>query len=193
MDKELSVWIEILRHTTDKNEYIGDSHGFMLHIFSTLKHTLPDYDWPAGDKKLEKDVKWHLKHFNMPAWNRVMEKLVHGGEDDGLKVAMEQLMAYKVKSPRLHGFPGVLPHYLLKDYKFPSESHHITMHGMVRTLVDIIDEARATMKRPLQRTGDMSYVFELYKQDLKDLKAWVDLKTDDENDFLTSIYRSVGI
>ena len=159
----------------------------MLHIFSTLKHTLPDYDWEAADKKLESEVFWHLKHFNMPAWNRIMEKLVHGDKYDDLQVAMEQLMAYEVKSPRLPGFPGVLAPYLLIDFKFPPETHHITMDGMVRTLIEIINEARVSMKRPLERTDKMPHVFKLYKQDLKDLK------TDDQNDFLEWIHSSIGV
>ena len=187
VDGRLSVWIEIVRHTTNKTEHVGDDHRLILHIFSTLKHTLPDYDWEAADKKLENEVIWHLEHFNMPAWNRIMEKLVHGEKYDGLQVAMEQLMAYEVKSPRLPGFPGVLAPYLLIDFKFPPETHHITMNGMVRTLIEIINEARVSMKRPLERTDKMPHVFKLYKQDLKDLK------TDDQNDFLEWIHSSIGV
>ena len=164
----------------------------MLHIFSTLKHTLPDYDWAAADKKLEDDVVWHLEHFKMPAWNRIMEELVHDDKYDGLQVAMEQLMAYKVGSPRLPGLPRVLEPYRLKDFKFPTETHHITMYGMVLTLIKIIDEARASMKKPLERTDQMPHVFKLYKQDLKNLKAMVGPKTDDQNDFLKWIHSSIG-
>ena len=194
VDGRLSVWIEIVRHTTDKTEYVGDDHRFMLHIFSTLKHTLPDYDWAAADKKLEKEVIWHLEHFNMPAWNRIMEKLVHDDKYDDLQIAMKQLMAHEVKSPRLAGMPAVLAPYLLRDFKFPPETHHITMDGMVRTLIGIINEVRV-MKAAAQsyvRTKD-HHVFKLYKQDLEDLKARVGSKIDDQNNFLESIHSSVGI
>ncbi len=193
VDRRLSVWIEIVRHTTDKTQYVGDDHRFMLHIFSTLKDTLPDYDSAAADEKLEKDVKWHLEHFNMPAWNRIMEKLVRGDKYDGLQVAMEQLMAYEVNSPRLPRLPRVLAPYSLRGFKFPPETHRITMEGMVRTLIEIIDEARASMKHPLETTDKMHHVSKLYKQDLKDLKARVGPKTDDQNGFLESIHSSIGI
>ena len=114
----------------------------------------------------------------MPAWNRIMEKLVHGEKDDGLQVAMKQLVAYEVQSPRLPGLPGVLAPYALKDFKFPPETHHITMDGMVHTLIEIIIEARVSMKKPLERTDKMPHIVMLYKQDLKDLK------TDDQNNFV---------
>lgn len=136
LDGRLSVWIEIVRHTTDKLEYVCNDRGFTLHIIFTLKHTLPDYGWPAADEKLQRDLKYHLGHFDMPAWSRIMEKLAHGNEYDSLQVAMEQLRAYAVKSPRLPGLDGVQAPSLV-----PPESHHITMDGMVHTLTEIINEA----------------------------------------------------
>ena len=50
LDERLSVWIEIVRHTTDKYEHVENDRLFTLHIFSTLKHTLPDYGWPVADE-----------------------------------------------------------------------------------------------------------------------------------------------
>ena len=201
VDGKLSVWIEIVRHTADKTEYVGEDHRFMLHIFSTLKHTLPDYDWAAADKKLENEVVRHLEHFNMPAWNRIMEKLVRD-EYDGLQFAMEQLMAKEVKSSRLPGLPAVLAPYLLRDFKFPPVTHHITMNGMVLDLIKIINKARkwkdpaqgyVSIEKALQGMAEMPHVFKLYKQDLEDLKARVGPKTDDQSDFLKSIHSGVGI
>ena len=198
----LSVWIEIVRHTTDKAHYVKDDHRFMLHIFSTLKHTLPDYDYPSADKKLEEDVKWHLEHFNMPAWNRILEKLVHRDEDDNLKVAVDQLMAYKVQSPQLLGRPALLTPYLRQDIKFPREIQHITMESMVDTLVDIIYKARKWeggahgyqgAKKALQTMGEIPHVYKLYEQDWDYLKTRVGPKSDDQHDFLRSMHKSIGI
>ncbi len=213
VDERLTVWIEIVRQT-DKTEYVGDDHRFMLHIFSTLKHTLPDYDWTAADKKLENEVIWHLEHFNMPAWDRIMRKLVHGEKYDSLQVAMEHLRAYKVQSPRLPGIQSVRFPLALKDFKFQPETHHITMEGMVVILVDIINEARKwknaargyiSDEEPLQRKAEKAHVLKLYKQDLEDLKTraglnmgaglkmGTGLKMDDQRNFLESIHKSIGI
>ena len=202
VEERLTVWIEIVRQMTDKTEYVGDDHRFMLHIFSTLKHTLPDYDWPAADKKLENEVIWHLENFAMPAWDRVIGKLVHGEKYASLQVAMEQLMAYKVRSPRLPGLQGVRFPLHLVDFKFLPETHHITMEGMVVTLIEIINEARKwknaargyiSDEERLQRKAEKAHVLKLYKQDLEDLKARAGLKMDDQGDFLESVYKSVGI
>lgn len=205
VDKELSVWIEIIRYTTDETEYAGDDHRFMLHIFSTIKRGLPMFDFAAADKKLEKDLEWHLEHFNMPAWNRILEKLVHVDKDDGLRVAMEQLMDGQVMGPAPLRVPWILEPVLLKDFTPPPEIRHIAMEGMVLSLVDILFKARqwengargyesaGSAERALQKMAEMPYAWKPYEQDWEDLKARVGPKTDEQNDFLKSIHKSVGI
>ncbi|KAK0517062.1 hypothetical protein JMJ35_000217 [Cladonia borealis] len=201
-DKELSVWIEIVRYATDKTEYAGDDHRFMLHVFSPFKDTLPMYDRAEADKKFEEDLKWHLEHFNMPAWNRILEKLVHVDEDDGLRVAMEQLMAMEVYSPRPHRVCLELYPEVFRNFKPPPEIDHITMEGMVQVLVDIIYKARKwenedrgseSAREAWQRMAEMPHVSKLYEQDWEDSKARVGPKTDDQSDFLKSIHKSVRI
>ena len=190
LNKRLSVWIEIVRHTADKYdkyEYVGSDRPLELHIGSVLKHTLPDYSWAAADESLRMDLIYHMEFFHMPAWSRMMEKLAHSNEYDGLHVAMEQLMAHAVKSPRPPGFDGVQAPSLPEDSDYPPESHHITLASMVLTLIEIINEARewknaaqgyVSIENPLQETAAISHVVKLYEQDLEDLKARVGPKLD---------------
>lgn len=205
IDERLSVWIEIVRHTADKYdkyEYVRSDSPFALRIGSMLKHTLPDYGWPGADNKLQRDLRFHLDNFHMPAWSRIMEKLTHGNEYDSLQVAMEQLMAHDVESARLPGLDGVQAPSLPEDFDFPSEAYHITMDSMVHKLIEIINEARewknaalgyVSVKKPLQETAEISYVFKLYEQDLKDLKARVGPKIDGQIDFVAKIHSCLGI
>ena len=131
-----------------------------------------------------------------------MEKLPHSNGYDGLQVAMEQLMAHDVKSPRPPGLDGVQAPSLPEDFDFPPESHHITMHSMVHTLTEIINEARewknaaqgyVSIENALQETAEISHVFELYEQDLEDLKVRVGPNMDGQIDFLAEIHSCIGI
>lgn len=205
LNERLSVWIEIVRHTAekyDKYEYVGSDRQLELHIGSVLKHTLPHYSWAAADESLRMDMISHMEFFHMPAWSRIMEKLAHSNEYDDLQVAMEQLMAHDVKSPRPPGFDGVQAPLLPEDFDFVPESHHITLDTMVHTLNEIINEAREwknaaqgyiSIEKPLQETTERSHVFDLYEQDLEDLKARVGPKTDGQIDFLAEIHSCIGI
>ena len=205
LDKRLSVWIEIVRHTADKYdkyEYVGSDRPLELHIGSVLKHTLPHYSWAAADESLRTDLTYHMEFFHMPAWSRMMETLAHSNEHDVLHVAMEQLMAHALKSPRPPGFDGVQAPSLPEDFDYSPESHHITLASMVLTLTEIINEARewknaaqgyVCIENPLQETGPTSHVVKLYEQDLEDLKARVGPKMDGQIDFLAKIHSCVGI
>ena len=205
LDERLSVWIEIVRHTADKYdkyEYVGSDQPFALHIGSMLKHTLPGYSWAAADESLRSDLGFHLEFFHMPAWSRIMEKLAHSNEYDGLQVAMEQLMAHDVKSPRPPGLDGGQASWLLEVCDFPPESRHITMDNMVHTLTEIVNEARewknaamscVSIQKPLQETAEISQISKLYEQDLEDLKARVGPNIDGQIDFVAKIHSCLGI
>ena len=205
LDERLSVWIEIVRHTADKYnkyEYVGSESPFALHIGSMLKHALPDYGWSVADDKLQWGLRFHLENFHMPAWSRIMGKLAHGDEYHSLQVAMEQLKAHAVKSPLLLRLDCGQAPSLPGDFDFPSESYHITMDSMVHNLTEIINEARkwknatlgyVSVKKPLQETAEISHVFQLYEQDLEDLKARVGPKIDCQIDLVAKIHSCLGI
>ena len=134
---------------------------------------MPIYHRAEADKKLEEDLKY-LEHFNMPAWNLILEKLVHVDKDDCLQVAMEQLIARKVYSPRPHRVCLELYPEVFKSFKPPPEIDHITMDGMVQVLIDIIYKAKKwengargseSTRKALERTAEMPHVSKLYEQD----------------------------
>ena len=59
LNGRLSTWNEIVRHTTDKTDYLGDARGFILYILSTLKCIFPIM---AGQRQ-KRSWKWSYFSF----------------------------------------------------------------------------------------------------------------------------------